>query len=245
MSDCALHLDPPLWSDKGQWTPNPALSWKSFFSQTTKWNALNLIFRIFLNVNFSWTWRLPRVGGAQNIPFLVMDTKSSSLKVQSDWNHFWYGTSEKWYLLRLCAHQDLPSPKGLWPRVLWIKGDEVAGRRCVALPTLVQKNKGSTLSRARPRSLDACHASTDLDFDRRARRETELLCYYVTSQNPRILVAVLYVKWLGSQGSVFEKTPEISVRPYLSYILPKSWTIPGITYMARRTWRGHVSSFSA
>ena len=44
----------------------------------------------------------PAKGGPRGSPLLEMDIKSSTLKVQSDWNHFWYETSGHWYLLRLC-----------------------------------------------------------------------------------------------------------------------------------------------
>ena len=62
-----------------------------------------------------------------------------------------------------------------------------AGRRCVALPILVQKDEGSSLSLAGPPGLAVF--LRDLDSDRRAKTETELLWYYVASPNPCLPMA--------------------------------------------------------
>ena len=65
--------------------------------------------------------------------------------------------------------------------------DEFAGQRCVALPILVQKDEGPSLSLACPPGLAVF--LRDMDFDRRAKTETELLWYYVASPNPWLPMA--------------------------------------------------------
>ena len=57
--------------------------------------------------------------------------------------------------------------------------EEFAGRRCVALPILVQKVEGPSLSLAGPPGLAVI--LWDLDSDRRAKTETELFLYSTLS----------------------------------------------------------------
>ena len=61
----------------------------------------------------------------------------------------------------------------------------------MALPILVQKDEGPSLSLAGPPGLAVF--LRDLDFDRRADTETELLWYYVASPNVWLPMASLYV----------------------------------------------------
>ena len=62
-----------------------------------------------------------------------------------------------------------------------LKHDEFAGRRCVVLLILVQKDEGPSFSFAGPPNVAVF--LLDLDSDRRAKWETELLWYYVTWPN--------------------------------------------------------------
>ena len=59
--------------------------------------------------------------------------------------------------------------------------------RCVALPIFVQKAEGPSLSLAGPPGLAVF--LRDMDTDRRAKTEAELLCYYVASPNPWLQMA--------------------------------------------------------
>ena len=72
-------------------------------------------------------------------------------------------------------------------RQLGVERDEFAGRSCVALPIFVQKDEGPSLSLAVPPGLSVF--LRDLDFDCRAKTETELLWYYVASPNPWLAMA--------------------------------------------------------
>ena len=72
-----------------------------------------------------------------------------------------------------------------------LERDEFAGRGCVALPILVQKDEGPSLSLAGPPGLAVF--LWDLYSDRRAKTDTELLWYYVASPNPWLPMAWLYV----------------------------------------------------
>ena len=68
-----------------------------------------------------------------------------------------------------------------------LEGDEFAGRICVALPILVQQDEGPSLSLAGLAGLAVL--LRDLDSDRRAKTNTELLWYYVASPNPWLRMA--------------------------------------------------------
>ena len=57
----------------------------------------------------------------------------------------------------------------------------------MALPILVQKDEGLCFSLAGPAGLAVF--LQDLDSDRRAKTETELLWYYVAAPNPWLPVA--------------------------------------------------------
>ena len=58
---------------------------------------------------------------------------------------------------------------------------------CVALPIPVQRDEGPSLSLAGPPGLVLF--LLDLNSDRRAKTETELLWYYVASPNPWLPMA--------------------------------------------------------
>ena len=60
--------------------------------------------------------------------------------------------------------------------------DEFAGRRCVAMAILVQKDEGLCLSFAVPLHLTVL--LWDQHSDRRAKTEAELLWYYVATMPP-------------------------------------------------------------
>ena len=81
------------------------------------------------------------------------------------------------YQLRTCQSTTGPS----------LERDEFAGRRCVALPILVQMAEGPNLSLAGPPGLAVF--LWYLDSDQRAKTEAELLWYYVTSPNPWLSMA--------------------------------------------------------
>ena len=65
--------------------------------------------------------------------------------------------------------------------------DEFTGRRCVALPIIVQKDEGPSLSLAGPPGFAVF--LRDLHSDRRAETEAELFWYYVASPNPWLPMA--------------------------------------------------------
>ena len=63
----------------------------------------------------------------------------------------------------------------------------------MALPILLQKDEGPSLSLAGPPGLAVF--LRDLDSDRRAKTETELVWYYVASPNPWLLIAYFFLQY--------------------------------------------------